>query len=53
MQGLEQSYDFHEFVNTANTINKMSDIEYGESGLKFNKVHNKMTNIWKKLHPLV
>ena len=52
MQGMERSYDFHEVVNTANTINRMSEIEYSKTELKFNKVHNKMSNIWEKLHPL-
>lgn len=30
----------------------MSAIEYAGNGLKFNKQHNKMENIWAKLHPL-
>lgn len=28
-------------------------IEYGENGLIFNKVHNKMENIWAKLHSVI
>ena len=52
MNGHERAYDFHELVNTANTLNQLSAIEYGENGLRFNKVHNKMENIWAKLHPL-
>lgn len=52
MNGQERAYDFHELVNTANTLYQLSAIEYGENGLKFNKVHNKMENIWAKLHPL-
>lgn len=53
MSGAERAYDFHELVNTANTFNQLSAIEYGENGLKFNKVHNKMDNIWARLHPLL
>ena len=33
MNGLERAYDFHELVNTANTLNHMSALEYGKNGL--------------------
>ena len=49
---MERAYDFHELLSTANTINRLSAIEYGSNGLKFKKVHNKMENVWGKLHPL-
>jgi hypothetical protein len=52
MVGLERAYDFHELVNTANTVNRLAAVEYGANGLKFNRVHNKMTNVWADLHPL-
>ena len=52
MVGQERAYDFHELVNTANTLNHLSAIEYGENGLKFGKLHNKMENIWADLHKL-
>ena len=45
MSGAEQAYDFNKLVNMTNTLNQLSAIEYGENGLKFNKVHNKMDNI--------
>jgi hypothetical protein len=52
MQGMERAYDFHELFSTTNIINRLSAIEYGSKGLKFKKVHNKMENVWGKLHPL-
>lgn len=52
MVGLERAYDFHELVSTANTLNQLSGIEYGENGLKFGRMHKKMTNMWAQLHPL-
>lgn len=45
MNGMERSYDFHDLVNTANTLNRLSSVEYGDNGLKFGRVHNKMENI--------
>ena len=33
-------------------MNYLSQIEYGGNGLKFVRAHNKMTNIWAKLHKL-
>jgi len=38
-------YDFHELVNTTNTLNHISTTEYGKNGLAFKKQHNKMENI--------
>lgn len=52
MVGLECAYDFHEFVSIANTFNKLFGIKYNENGLQFGRVHNKMENVWKHLHPL-
>ena len=52
MNGMERSYDFHDLVNTANTLNHLSNVEYGDNGLKFGGVHNKIENIWASLHPL-
>ena len=52
MNGLERAYDFHEVVNTANTLNHISAVEYGNNGLVFQKQHNKMENVWESLHKL-
>ena len=52
MNGLERAYDFHELVNTANTLNHISAVEYGNNGLVFQKQHNKMENVWESLHKL-
>ena len=52
IQGMERSYDFHELLGCALTVNHLAAIEYGENGLKFDTVHNKQRNIWAKLHPL-
>jgi hypothetical protein len=52
MNGLERAYDFHELVNTANTLNHISAVEYGKNGLKFKKQHRKMETVWESLHPL-
>ncbi len=49
---LERTYDFHELVNCANTLNHLSNIEYGENGFKFGRVHNKMINIWIEINSL-
>lgn len=50
MNGHERAYDFHKLVNTANTLNHMSAIEYPENGLAFKKQYNKMENVWESLH---
>lgn len=52
MEGHERAYDFHQLVSTANTLNRLSAMEYKDNGLKFDKVHNKMKNVWAQLHPL-
>jgi hypothetical protein len=52
MNGQERAYDFHDLVNTANTLNHISATEYGKNGLTFNKQHNKMENVWESLHKL-
>lgn len=52
MNGMERAYDFHELVSCANTLNHLSQIEYGENGMKFGRTHNKMNNIWAKMHQL-
>ena len=52
MNGLEHAYDFHELVNTANTLNHIPTVEYGKNGLKFKKQHRKMETVWESLHPL-
>lgn len=49
----ERAYDFHQLLNTANTLNRLASIEYKDNGLKFGRVHNKMKNVWADLHPLV
>ncbi len=40
---MEHAYDL---VNCTNTLNHVVAIEYGENGLQFGKVHNKMENVW-------
>ena len=42
---MEQAYDFSELLNCTNTMNNLAAIEYGENGLKFGGLHNKMTNV--------
>lgn len=32
---MERSYDFNDLVNTTNTLNRLSSVEYGDNGLKF------------------
>ena len=41
MQGMERLYDFHKLIGCANTVNHLAAIEFGENGLKFDRVHNK------------
>ena len=50
---MERSYNFHDLVNTANTLNHLCAMEYGDNGLQFGRVHNKVENIWSSLHPLL
>ena len=52
MNGMERSYDLHDLVNTYYILNRLSSVEFGNNGLKFGRVHNKMENIWLSLHPL-
>ena len=52
MVGMERSYDFHELVSCANIVNHLSAIEYRGNSIKFGRAHNKMNNIWGKLHEL-
>lgn len=33
MVGIERAYDFHELLSIANTLNRLSEIEYNENGL--------------------
>ena len=49
---MERCYDFHDLVNTTNTLNCMSFVEYGTNGLQFGRIHNKVENIWCALHPI-
>jgi hypothetical protein len=53
MNGMKRSYDFHDLDNTANTLKRLFGVEYGENGLQFGRIHNKVENIWFVLHPLV
>ena len=46
---MERAYDFQESLGAANTVNYLSQIEYGGNGIKFGRAHYKMTNIWAKL----
>jgi len=52
MVGMERAYNFHKLVVCANTVNHLSQIEYGGNGIKFGQAHNKMNNIWGKMHEL-
>ena len=52
MVGMERAYDFQELLGAANTVNRLSAIEYGSNGIRFGQAYNKMTNIWAKLHKL-
>ena len=52
MEGNERAYDFHQLVSSANTLNCLIATEYRDNVLKFDKVHNKMKNVWADLHPL-
>jgi hypothetical protein len=49
---MEQAYDFHELLSCANTLNQLVALEYGTIGLQFGRTHNKIENIWSKLHLL-
>ena len=50
--GLKHAYDFHNIMNTTNTLNHLVRIECGTNGLKLNIVHIKMESVWAGLHPL-
>ena len=39
-------------MNTANTLNHISAVEYGKNGFVFKKQHNKMDNVWESLQKL-
>ena len=52
MNGMKRLYDFYDLINTSNTLNRLADVSYGDNGLKFGQIHNKMNNIWSYLHPL-
>jgi hypothetical protein len=53
MVGLERTYDFHELVALAHTLNHLAEIEFGHAnGLQFRWAHNKMENVWARLHLL-
>ncbi len=49
---MECAYDFSKLINCANTLNHVTAIEYGENGLQFGRMHNKMENVWVTLHLL-
>lgn len=49
---MECAYNFHKLVGIANTLNRLSRFEYSENNLQFERVHNKIENIWEHLHPL-
>jgi len=52
MVGMERAYDFQELLGAANTVNRLSQMEYGKNGIKFGRVNKKMTNISAKLYKL-
>ena len=52
MVGMERAHDFYKLVSCANTLNHLSQIEYGGNVIKFGRAHDKRNNIWAKLHGL-
>ena len=42
---IKRACDFNELLNCAETLNTLAAIEYGENGLKFGHLHNKMSNV--------
>lgn len=46
MEGYKRAFDFHELVNSVNTLNCLAGIEYGANNLQLNCVYNKMKNMW-------
>ncbi len=50
---MENAYDFlFKLVTCANSLNPTATIEYGENGLQFGQIYNKMENVWVNLHHL-
>jgi len=46
MVGIKNAYDFlFELVTCANSFNPIATIEYGENGLQFGQIYNKMENV--------
>jgi hypothetical protein len=39
-------------LNYENIVNHLVAIEYGDNGLQFRRIHNKMENVWADLHLL-
>lgn len=39
-------------MTCANSLNPIVSIEYGENGLQFGQIYNKMENVWVNLHHL-
>ncbi len=39
-------------MTCANSLNPIASIEYGENGLQFGQIYNKMENVWVNLHHL-
>lgn len=52
MMGLQRLRGLHELINTTNTLNHLSTIEYNENGMKFGQTINKIKNYCAKLHKL-
>lgn len=50
---MERVYNYHQLIDTANTVIWLTGAEYAKNGLKFGHVHNKVENVWEKLHPLL
>lgn len=42
---MDKASNFYNVINIVNTLNEMVAMEYGENGVKFKKVHNKIENI--------
>lgn len=51
MIGMKRTYESHELVRHANTVNNLLQIEHGENEIKFGRLHIKM-NILAKIHKL-
>ena len=45
MEGHERTYDFKQFLDTANTMNCLTTIEYTDNEMIFGRVLNELNNV--------